>query len=264
MHGIPIRRLRSIAALATVVAFVACDDESRPSADVDTSNVSATYRVVADGAGAAVLTARVSAAGTPLELNDGDKFKAKIVDPATGRGERRQLARARGTLFSSPVYDTAFYVDADDSRIDVAFIRPNGRRDALRSAATLPTPFTLRWVEDPATEAPAAVPYSRGGGAPAFVIWDPFDAPAFDPGDTLAYRVSGTCVVTTSGAIDWPAGEDALDMADVIVERSSASGDDCDVTVTLELTREGQVDPVLRGGSFEASQTRSLTVLTTP
>lgn len=97
------------------------------------------------------------------------------------------------------------------------------------------------------------------------MIWDPFDAPDFEPGDALDYEVTGSCIETLRGGIDWPGGEDMLQLTDVLEDRDPPDdGKSCTIRVELTLRRTGMVDPLFADGSFVGEQVRVLKLKSTP
>ena len=135
----------------------------------------------------------------------------------------------------------------------------------MSAVAAMPTPFELDWVEDPVTMRSAPKRFSRSSTTPYFVTWDPFGAPDFAPGDVLSYAVFGNCIEPYSGAIDWPGGEDALQLTGVLEDRPPPrDGRNCLLHVVISLGRTGVLDPAFFDGSFIGKQIRELHLESTP
>jgi hypothetical protein len=130
---------------------------------------------------------------------------------------------------------------------------------------TLPSPFALDWVSDPDTLAPAPKTFSRSAASPVFIVWDPFGAPDFEPGDTLHFAVTGQCIETYSGTIDWQAGEDVLELTGVLEDAAPPrDGRICPTRVEITLRRQGVIDAAYAGGAFVGEQVRTLRLISTP
>jgi len=196
-----------------------------------------------------------------VDFEDGDRLVATRIDPETGEETDKVLFEHGGNH-----YGVGFPHEAKDTEIVIAFDRrATGRTSAPDSSVTLPTPFELDWVDDPVAMSDAPEPFSRSSATPYYVVWDPFDAPDFVPGDVLTYQVSGRCVLLEQGTIDWQGGEDALELTNLLDDAGPPNdGTDCPIRVELTLRRAGTVDPAYAGGSFVAEQVRVMNLRSTP
>ncbi|MFK7897165.1 MAG: hypothetical protein AB8G23_15090 [Myxococcota bacterium] len=163
-------------------------------------------------------------------------------------------------------YRRDFEGNAQDTRVEIEFDRSKTKGiSAVGSFVTLPAPFNLHWVSSLATREPAALDFSRNGPEARYVVWDLADADSFEVGDVLRYTVTGECIETFDGTIDWEAGEDSLLLTGVLQDRAApADGQTCSLEVDLRLSRDGSVDPAFQGGFFVGEQLRSLTLLARP
>lgn len=241
-----------------------CDSpHSQPSTDVVTSAMTAVMTARAIGNGRTHVRVDLTA-GEDVDLTGGDLFVATHIDAATQTPRSKDLVEQEN--LDAFAYTGAFDAQEKDDEIAVAFDRTaTGRVSAPSSSVTLPTPFELDWVEDLGTMSRAPRRFSRSAATPRFVIWEPFGAPDFEPGDQLTYSVVGSCIVPFSGTIDWAGGEDSLSLAGVLVDSPPPhDGAPCILHVVLTLTRTGSVDPAFFDGSFRAQQIRDMHLESTP
>jgi len=218
------------------------------------------FSVLATGDGKTQVTARLIAPDPDgffdddVRLDDHDRLFVTRIDPVDGAERRKLLHRRPG-----PVYQDTFTGDAQDTTFVIEFDRSRtGWTSAPDSHVTLPPALDLRWVEDLDTGSPAPTPFSRSSPTPLYVVWDPFEAPDFHPGDVLRFLVTGTCIQAYQGIVDWAGGESALDLTGVLVERPAPNDGSCPIRVELSVSRRGSVDAAYRGGSFVATQQRTL------
>jgi hypothetical protein len=275
--------MREIGSLRLVVIFVVfglqvggtCSNTSSDpeSGNISTGRMTATFHARADGSGntgirAELFTQEPTGFGgrvpTQVELSGGDELRATRIDPTTLVRTEQVLVRDFG-LFTTP-YVSIFSNDEKDLRFEITFDRRGtGERSATDSFVTLPTPFELDWVDDPVAMTPAPTRFSRSSSISYFVIWDPFDAPDFEPGDELTYDVTGDCIRTYSGTIDWEAGEDVLELTGVLLDRDPPDdGMACPIEVEFTLERTGTLDAAFDAGSFRGLQVRVLNLQSTP
>jgi hypothetical protein len=167
-------------------------------------------------------------------------------------------------------FETGYFADfptrEPDSTYEIRFDRTaTGRTSAGPSSVTLPVPFEIQWVSDPVAMTSAPKSFSRSSATPYFVVWDPFGAPDFVPGDTLRYEVSGSCIQTLTGMIDWSAGEDSLQLTNVLVDAPPPRDEKvCPLRVELTLSRDGTIDASYLDGTFVGEQVRFLELHSTP
>ncbi|MBY0400937.1 hypothetical protein K2X89_11620 [Myxococcota bacterium] len=245
----------------------ACDSD-KPSDSIATSEMTARFVARANASGVTKVVAELLVPGDlvpeNVNLNGGDRLIAVKTDPGTLDMNRRGLVEREDHLETS--YRNEFGTGEQDTQIEVEFDRSaSGQADAPASSVTLPSPFALQWVTD--TVAMTAAPrfVSRSSATPYFVVWDPFGAPDFEVGDELVYEVTGDCVKTLTGEIDWAGGEDALELFAALEDRDPPhDGESCPVRVKFELQRQGTIDPAYADGSFVGLQRRVLELQTTP
>ncbi len=201
-----------------------------------------------------------------VDLRAGDALRATLIDPNTLAEDEQTMVRPFGIGNEAVPYSIAFAKGEKDTGIEVAFDRTgSGRISAINSFVTLPVPFMLDWVDDPGAMTAAPNPFSRSSAAPYYVVWDPFDAPDFDPGDELRYAITGTCIQPLEGTIDWQSGEYALQLTGVLQDPAPPNdGLSCQLRLTFSLRRAGVVDPAFAGGSFIGEQLRFMTLQSTP
>ncbi len=195
-----------------------------------------------------------------MNPNGGDKLIATAIEPIGLDEKEKRLVERDAGLEDNRFYAAPIGGIEKDEAFELVFDRSaTGQTSAGVSTRSLPSPFELDWVSDPVAGTPAPRPFSRSSATPCFLVWDPFDAPDFEAGDQLAFSVTGSCVATFSGMIDWPGGEDALQLTQVLEDRDPPrDGESCRLRVELTLRRTGAVAAEFEGGTFRGEQVRVL------
>ncbi len=261
-------RLAIAVAACVCLAGAACGD-SESSTDVETDAMTAIFSATAHGNGLTDVRAELRIPGDDIlddyvNLNRGDRLIAKRTYPITLEENERILFEHH--LFGDSTYGVGFRDHEKDSLIEIALDRSaTGEVSANDSSVTLPTPFELDWVDDFVAMSEAPEPFSRSSATPYFVVWDPFGAPDFEPGDALSFSVTGNCIETFQGVIDWQGGEDSLQLTGVLDDRDPPHDKkSCPLRVAFRSSRAGTVDPAFAGGSFVGRQVRILKLQSTP
>ena len=237
------------------------------SSTIETNEMTARFIARADGTGATELFAELLIPGDLIPENvnvsGGDRLIAKRIDPNTLE-EREKLMIEHSDFDTN--YGAGFRIDDKQTGFEIAFDRSaSGRVSASDSSVTLPSPFALDWVSDPVAMTPAPQSFSRSSATPYFVVWDPFGAPEFEPSDALNYQVTGKCILTLSGVIDWQGGEDALELTGALEDLAPPrDGRSCPIRVRITLQRDGTVDSAFSDGSFVGEQVRVLKLQSVP
>lgn len=257
----PSHALVILACLSTA----ACDDD-KPSPEIETSAMRA--RFVARSTGGEqtrVIAELLTQDGGPffldhVNLNGGDKLIATAIEPIRLDEKEKRLVERDEGLENNRFYAAPFDGIEKNTAFELVFDRSaTGQTSTGISTTSLPSPFELDWVSDPVAGTPAPRPFSRSSATPYFVVWDPFDAPDFEPGDQLVFSVTGSCIDAFSGMIDWPGGEDALQLTQVLEDRDPPrDGENCRLRVELTLRRTGTVAAEFEGGTFHGEQVRVL------
>jgi len=242
--------------LVSLGLMVGCS--STDSNVVDTAGVFAELEVNASGDGQSevVATLHVGSAGSTnfLKLAGGDALRAFMIHATTG-GET-QATMDEHAFGGATWYNTTFSTQEADTGFRVEFDRGGtGKKSALSSTATLPTPFVL-------SSKSGATTFSRTDTTEFLAIWDPFD---FTSGDILTYNITGACIESSRGGIDW-ATDDSLQLAKgFLISQTGRDQDSCSINVELTLAREGTVDSAYgEGGTYTAKQTRTLSLTADP
>lgn len=263
---------RIAAAVTVVMATCACGDPDggQSSPGVITARMKASFSARSVGTSGTDIRADFRIPGSEIladdvNLNGGDRLIAKRIRPLSLE-ERTRVMFEHAGWFGLYAYGVGFPGDDKDTVFEIALDRSaTGHLSAHDSSVTLPTPFELDWVDDPVAMTAAPEPFSRSSPTPFFVVWDPFDAPDFEPGDAFGYEVSGSCIETRRGAIDWQGGEDVLELTEILEDRDPPDdGKSCTIRVELTLSRTGTIDPAFAGGSFVGEQVRVLKLRSTP
>jgi len=267
------RTLSAIACLSALSCLAAsgCDTDE-PSREVPTSEMRARFVARSKGGEKTRVIAELLFQDGGLffldnvNLNGGDALFATEIEPVHLEEDRRRLAERDTGLEGGRFYAARFGGIEKDTAFELAFDRSaTGQTSAGVSMASLPSPFELDWVSDPLGRTPAPRPFSRSSATPYFVVWDPFDAPDFEPGDQLSFAVTGKCIETFAGSIDWQGGEEALQLTQVLVDRDPPlDGERCNLRVEFSLRRTGTVAGEYEGGTFFGEQVRVLHLRSKP
>lgn len=199
-----------------------------------------------------------------VRLTDGDRLFAKRLESETVEGLSRQMRKDESV--ARPRYLRSFEGNEEGTEYRISFSRKrDGLKKATETYATLPAALALDWVSDPEMLTPAPNPFSRSSSTPYYVVWDPFEAPDLKPGDELQYNVSGSCIRTARGSLDWEAGDDVLELTGSLSSVSSSDGRaSCPLLVQLTLSRTGSLDSRYRGGRVIARQVREIELDSVP
>lgn len=222
--------------------------EDVDSTDIRTAGMHPIYRTLSTGNGKTRVTGELRVGGddgTYIVLKDGDRLSA------SASGAEKTMTPIDDGLR----YATEFPIDAGGTVINVAFSRDDsagdGNSSGPNSSVTLPEQFTLRLTN---LEEGASIPR----GTAVDIEWDP---PA--DGD-VSWEVDGNCIWSSSGttrdsgAFQIPAKE--IDVT------GTDEGETCEVTIAVERTNSGTIDPVFskEGGSIRATQRRIVRFTSTP
>jgi len=236
-----------------VVAAIGC--ESVDSTNIDTAGIYAELSVTATGDGTSLVDATLllgQGSANFLDLEGGDKISAWMILPGS---DSSMIANMAESHFGGATWYTAtFQTQGEDTEFGVNLDRSSsGHVSAPESYVTLPAPFVL-------STASGAASFSRADTEEFLVQWDPF---AFAAGDVMTYEVTGSCIQTSTGGVG---SADSLQLAQgFLLPYTNRESDSCPVTVTLQLTRSGVVDPAYgKGGYFRGIQERSMTLQCLP
>lgn len=250
-----------------VLSGGACDSD-RESSTIETDEMTARFVARANASGVTKIVAELLVRGDfgleNVDLNGGDRLVATKRDPGSIDGNDRVMVERDDHVETG--YGANFQTGEGGTRIEIDFDRSaSGQADANGSSVTLPSPFALQWVSDPVAMTPAPRFFSRSSATPYYVVWDPFGAPEFEAGDVLVYKVTGICIETRFGTIDWAGGEDVLELTAALADAAPPQDDRaCPIRVEFTLQREGTIAAALSGGSFVGAQGRVLKLQTVP
>jgi hypothetical protein len=224
--------------LGLVATAFGCS-ESVESTDVKTTGIYPVITVTADGSGSSRVEVRLKVGGsnsnTHLDLTGGDELTATVD------GDTKVLDET-----SDETYTASFRVDEEGTEFTIAFLREDDD-SAPASTVTLPAPFTMSVSPTEASRATDDVD----------VAWDP---PA---GGNIEFSLSGNCI--KSNGDDLPDDGSHTITADSIETFESDKEESCTVSVGLERTQRGNIDPAFtEGGRIEALQVRSDSFTSTP
>lgn len=128
--------------------------------------------------------------------------------------------------------------DISGKDVKVNFERGSAAENAPNSVVTMPKAFKVSVKDDEVVRGEEDVLLSITGGS-----------------SRLAYRASGDCIWTEDGVIS-----DGMIPKAAIRSRGSKASEDCDVTVVVTRTAEGDLDPNFgKGGRIVAVQERKFT-----
>lgn len=228
--------------ITLALSLSGCSCETVMSKDVRTSGLYANLTADAPGDGQVFVKATLAlGAGslTSLELSEGDALLATVGSTAR--------AMSRRSLFNATWYEASFDGDAAGTLVKVSFSRQIDT-SAPESVIHLPTPFTF-------TAPTAGQSFPRTAGLT--VTWS-----NSGQGDPLRLRANGTCIQSVDLELTTDPGSQAL----VAFQPSSGNeAKSCEVSLKMVRRRTGGVDPAYgKGGTFEATATRTLTITSTP
>ena len=234
-------KLTRVVLVAVTLSLGGCGCETVKSADIKTSGLYADLKADAAGDGQVKVKATLtlgSGSLTFLELSPGDTFTA-TVGPTS-------RALSRQSLLGSTWYEASFDGDAANTAVKIALLR-GADTSAPESAVTLPAPFTF-------TQPVTGQAFSRSAGVT--VNWS-----SAGP-DLLRLGAKGSCVQSVDVELPSDTGTHSFP---AFVPASGSETKTCDVAITLVRVRTGSVDPAYgKGGAFEATVTRSVTISSKP
>jgi hypothetical protein len=235
-------------ALATTVATMCVGCTTIQSADLKTAGMSADFSVTADGTGSASVGAElhVDTNGTDyVDLSPGDTLVASVA----GTSQNMSRSSVLGTVHYSA---SLAGHDGGNEIFTVAFNRTSDK-SAPSSTVTLPGAFSI--------SSPSGSPSaSRGHGADINVVYSPSGT-----GDAVTYNMTGDCIRSQSGTPGGDPGSFFINHALIQPLDNVSATKSCTVTISVQKTRSGQIDPAFgAGGSFVAKQTRTVSFVSTP
>ncbi|MBI5510755.1 MAG: hypothetical protein HY903_18500 [Deltaproteobacteria bacterium] len=241
---------------SSLVILTACS--SVESNVVDTAGMYANFAAVAGGTGTTEVMAELLLGENSLDfvkLEGGDMLRAYMIHPVTFAETEVMMSEY---LFGGATwYKASFATQETNTGFRINFDRSaSGKVSAPASSTTLPVPFVL-------STSPTTTTFSRSGTTAFNVYWDPY---AFVTGDLLSYEVSGSCIQTSRGGINWQNGIDTLQLAQsFLLAAQGQETNTCNVTVKISLSRNGTVDRAFgKTGVFPGVQERTLSLSCTP
>lgn len=218
------------------------------SSSINTQGMHADFTVEADGTGQSLASAELTVGGdlsnVYVDLTGGDQLVAS-------EGQVSRVMTRHNDVIGRVWYEAVLPTDAEGTEFDIALERPAGAGvSAPGSAAVMPAGFDL------SAPAPGT---SQSRGTALTVAWQPGRA------DFMAIEVSGFCIAPAvfgvpPGATSYTIGASQLHVLD-----GQPPNDSCDIDIVVVRSRAGSVDPAFgEGGSFEARQVRSVTVVSVP
>jgi hypothetical protein len=247
------RLQRLVVKLLPAIAWGAVGCQEVESTDVRTSGVYAEFTVTASSTAEATVDASLWVGGplsnTYLTLTGPDHLTVYVgADVYPMRGHR-DITQYYSAIIPYPTTDT---------ELRVAFERGPDDVSAPGSTVIVPALFALA--------PPAKARYSRASDA-LEIDWAPFD-----PTQLVSWLVYGACVQAL--------GDDAaVDAGQIVIpagtlkkppdpgpdeEHHPIPPDECTANAYVTKSRAGQVDPAFSGGTFTASQERSVAFTSVP
>jgi hypothetical protein len=243
-----------------LMVIAACT--STDSTYIDTAGMYANFEAEAVGDGTTDVRGSLRQNGVHstsfIDLEGGDLLRAVAINPSTLSEQDKIMTEHQ--LFGGTWYTANFPLDDKDTEFRIEYERVE-KESAMNSVASIPVSLDpLIWSPDPTVATPddAPNPFSRASTTPYYVGWRPNDAPFFETGDELSYEVTGTCIQTFQGNIDWNV-YDALQLTGAMTDAEPPNDGTCEITVKITLSRDnGYVDGAFAGGIFVGKQTRTL------
>jgi hypothetical protein len=250
------------AALFTIPLILVAGCTSTDSNLVDTSDIYADFQAIAEGDGSTevIATLRIGGATSAnyVDLEGGDVLRATRIHPTSGGESTETMTEHQ--LAGMTWYTATFPTQDEDTGFEIAFTREEGI-SAPESSTTIPATFSLHCEESEIES--ACDTFSRSSDIPFDVVWEPYE---FTTGDKLSYEITGSCIKTSPGIIDWgPPNYFAALQLTKFLDDSDTPTESCLITVTITLSRTGTVDRAFgEGGQFTGMQVRTLTINSTP
>jgi hypothetical protein len=236
-----IAKLGSLTLLFAIAAAPGC--KVTDSDDILTRGMFASISATAEGTGSTTVSASLFL-GPPsdlifVDLTGGDQLIVHHGAQAKVMSE---------TIILNIVSHTAtFPVDAEDALFDVE-LRREVDAGAPSSTVTLPAAFTLGGV-------PASVSRNVAFG----VNWTGVST------DRMRWSADGACIEAASGTIAGDPGSVTMPAGTFRKRAGTNIDDSCEVKVTVEREREGELDPAFgEGGTITGVQRRSVMFTSTP
>lgn len=219
------------------------------SSSVLSTGVSAKIVVTAQGHGTSQATAVLKVgdvnSNTNLDLQGTDSIVASSGNTAQTMGKT--------IILGFETYSTSFNgvdVDADETPYIVA-LRRTLDKGAPNSTCSLPKGFAISAPVPNAT-------FSRANDD-IVITWTQPGAP-----EKMSYSLSGSCIQSDSKDLSTDTGTLTLAKGSIRPFDSSKL-ETCDLTITIDRTRAGQLDPGYgKGGNIDCRQERILQVRTAP
>jgi hypothetical protein len=217
------------------------------SSSITTQGMHADLTVEADGTGQSLASAELTVGGdlsnVYVDLVGGDQLVAS-------EGQVSRIMTRQNDVIGRVWYEAVLPTDAEGTEFHIALERPPGSGvSAPDSVVVLPAGFDIT------APAPGT---SQSRGAALTVTWQPGRA------DSMTIEVSGFCIAPAlfgvpPNATSYTIGASQLRALDGQPPSS------CDIGIVIVRSRAGSVDPAFgEGGSFEARQVRSVTVVSVP
>jgi hypothetical protein len=217
------------------------------SEDLETSGMAATITVSADGSGTSTVTTRLSTDANALnsiQLDSGDILSAT----ADTQSEDMSVTNVLGDI----TYNATFSGGGQGGTpYIIALNRRAGFISAPSSLVSMPQPFDI-------TEPSSSSTISRSDDVT--VTYD-----MSGTSDAMSWSVtSGACASAASGSLSSDSGSFTISKGALAPTEANEQTATCQVTITLERTRSGTIDPHYGyGGTITAAQTRSITFTST-
>jgi hypothetical protein len=241
---------RCLALLAPLLlSAAACTDLQ--SADITTSGISATMTVTADGTGNATASVQLNvdtSATDYVTLSPGDTLTASF-------DRQSELMAEDDSLFNEVTYTAAFASGGAEGASYTIALQRRGGLSAPESTCTIPAPFDVI--------APSGSASFSRSGAPVVIQYAPSGG-----SDPISWSVSATCesrdIDTFSTTLSGDPGSFAIPASALQAPSGNGSQGNCHVTVTIDRTRSGSLDPAYDQGTIAGVQERTLTFTSTP
>ncbi len=217
------------------------------SSSITTQGMHADLSVEADGTGQSLASAELTVGGdlsnVYVDLVGGDQLVAS-------EGQVSRAMARHNDVLGRVWYQAVLPADAEGTEFHIALERSAGGVSAPDSVAVLPAGF------DVTAPAPGT---SHSRGAPLAVTWQPGRA------DAVTIQVSGFCIVPAAFAVPSWATSYTIGASQLRALDGQPPDGSCDIAIVIVRKRAGGVDPAYgEGGSFEARQVRSVTVVSVP
>ena len=238
-------RKNLLAGLLTPFLVVACT--SVASTDIKTAGITANLTVTGNPNGSTTVDAPLD-----VDTNATDTVQVTGGDTLTAKAGSQSQPMTATDLLGGYSYSAAFSGEDDGGTVYTVSFNRTSDVSAPNSTVTMPAPIA---ISSPASSAS----FSRATGN-IVVDYSPSGGP-----DPVSWTLGGACINQAGTSLTADPGTFTIVAGSVTVPTGTTTAPgSCSVTLTISRTRTGTIDPAYEGGSINATQTQSVSFISTP